>query len=50
MVWADCTRLAGLWCLMVTTYNADPKYIILMSQQVKTGLVPMSVLTMKDHH
>ena len=49
-IWAlaDQTRLVGLWCLMVTTYNTDPNYIIIMTQQVNTGLVPMRVLTRKD--
>ena len=44
-VWADHTRLAGLWCIAATTYNWDPEDYIHMSSNVRAGLVPISVVT-----
>ena len=44
-VWADRSRLAGLWCIAATTYNWDPNDNIFMSTNVRAGLVPMSVIT-----
>ena len=44
-VWADHTRLAGLWCLLATTYSADSAVYIHMTQNVNAGLIPMSILT-----
>ena len=44
-VWADRSRLAGLWCIAATTYNWDPNDNIYMNTNVRAGLVPMSVIT-----
>ena len=44
-VWADHTRLAGLWCIAATTYNWDPADNIYMNSNVRAGLVPISVVT-----
>ena len=47
-VWADQARLAGLWCIVATTYNMDPNDYMHMDTQVMAGLVPMSVVTKED--
>ena len=44
-VWADRSRLAGLWCIAATTYNWDPNDNIYMNTNVRAGLVPISVIT-----
>ena len=43
-VWSDHTQLAGLWCLLMTTYNTNIGVYIPMTQDVITSLVPMSTL------
>ena len=47
-VWSDHTQLAGLWCLLMTTYNTNVNEYIPMTQVVVTGLVPMSTLKRED--
>ena len=44
-VWADQSRLAGLWFIAATTYNWDPDDNIFRNSDVRAGLVPMSIIT-----
>ena len=43
-VWTDGTQLAGLWCLLMTTYHTNASLDLPMCTIVETGLVPMSVV------
>ena len=43
-VWADSTQLAGLWCLLMTTYHTNGSLVLPMTTIIKIGLVPMGTV------
>ena len=43
-VWTDGTQLAGLWCLLMTTYHTNVSLALPMDTIIETGLVPMSIV------
>ena len=43
-VWTDSTQLAGLWCLLMTTYHTNGSLVLPMTTIIKIGLVPMGTV------
>ena len=43
-VWTDGTQLAGLWCLLMTTYHTNVSLALPMGTVIETGLVPMGTV------
>ena len=43
-VWTDSAQLAGLWCLLMTTYHTNVSLVLPMDTVIEIGLVPMGTV------
>ena len=43
-IWASPRRLTGTWCIIATTYHEGTHQVLMMTESVRAGAVPLAAL------